>query len=247
MQALLAGPLFTALIIRNSCDRGTAAVEASSVLQEKIKSLEGRIGANLSTSSKGFWGGASDSNEKMYTLHSGGARSAYLSGVEPIDAVPILNWGRGESGLSGVIAHELIHLKHNDKLWMFVIPVIVSLVIGILVFPFMPPVLMYLCSLVSGIVSFILYSRFAEWRADKEACQYLNPSEKCDYLNWMKNLRSKQAVERNQGGFAGLLSKLKINADGDYRINILAPSLSSRIQLVELTIDSSKSVPKLRQ
>lgn len=245
MDAIIAGPLITAGIVFLSSKEeewGVANLDSGDKSQgvgSIARRLEEKIGGKISEFTSRAY---SFDAPKMLAFHKGGVRYSYPAGVAVTDHEKHLKGSFTHHPLSGIWAHELIHSKFNDAVWMRVVPIIISIAVTALGLPFIQVDLLAICSLVAGVVSFVAYSRFAEWRADREACKYLTESEKHAYVKWMKNVRNDRIQQRNEGGF---FQRLSINADGDYRFNLFAPSLSSRIKLITTTIKPpSVEVPR---
>lgn len=194
---------------------------------EIVETMQTRIGEELSKTS----GRSLGSEIKTATaLHTGGVRHNFPAGICAGLIKP--------HSLSGIVAHELIHIKHKDWLWVKIIPMIASIAVLVLGLSSLHLLAVHVLSFVAGTVSFVAYSRFSEWRADKEACAYLSDSDKRANVDWMKEVRQDRIEYRNQKGYLGFFERLIMDANGDYRVNLTSPSLSSRIHLIESTIGS---------
>ena len=140
---------------------------------------------------------------------------------------------------TAMLAHEIAHIKNNDAMWLWMIPVIVAVAVTVLFLAVAPLVTAEFLGFIVEIISLVAYSRFCEQRADLEACKYLTNDEKRAFADWMKSYQKLNLDRRNKKGI-GIIQRLWRNltydAKGNDLLDFFHPSLSTRIKKIEETM-----------
>jgi Zn-dependent protease with chaperone function len=143
-----------------------------------------------------------------------------------------------------LIAHELAHIKSNDR---FTIPGVgflasltssiglsILLSIGILSAPVSSGCI--LVAMIIGLVAQVAFSRYREVQADIKAlsvCKYDEKGAMKDHLINIRKARINFRGEKNISLLTQIYRKLTISETGEFRLDIMHPSLASRIQRIE--------------
>jgi Zn-dependent protease with chaperone function len=153
-----------------------------------------------------------------------------------------------------LIAHELIHIKENDLVWMNFFLIISSSIFIIPIGYFFPFLLNYMhpifivCSgcccyagFISSMISLFLFSKYSqrcEHRADTEGFKRCTDNGKMEGMNMFIQM---QMGNKESNSFW-------INKNGDYYFDILHPSLDSRIsKFTHLVIAKKKIQRKIKR
>ncbi len=144
------------------------------------------------------------------------------------------------------MAHELSHIKHNDIFRMPVIAYLASLISRVALTLFLGKSVttfglftMSLTSITIGFVAYTKFSQYCETQADKKALTVCSNEEKSSALNFFENLRKPQLKFRNAEGLTRIQQfyrKCLISETGEKRTDILHPSLSGRIEMIEKSL-----------
>jgi len=126
------------------------------------------------------------------------------------------------------LSHELAHIKNNDFFDNVVLNTLNFL--GMILFEDTIPAVSYFASI---FVVKTIFSRFAEYRADAEACCYTTDEEKRAFVKFHQYQQENLAKKRAEGG---LLEKFIITAEGDSRLSIFYPSMQSRLEKITAKI-----------
>jgi len=129
---------------------------------------------------------------------------------------------------SWVMKHEISHIKHNDPFTMQCVPCICQLaasIFGMRCLSFLPAVGL---AFTVGIVSHALFSQWREAKADDFAIENSSDEELKGGRRFLMAMQEMNIEERNT-----FWKQIAISANGDMRLDILHPSLTSRIQKIE--------------
>ena len=155
-------------------------------VRDKVDELAHRMGVHkpiqVAVNSRAAW----QAHGTNYSLTPAGIT------IDVKKEVPSDSWKRGfyfvggvrshggmtEDQMSFVLAHEIAHIKNNDLLSTWLIPVITFLATSIIFGAIVPLAVAEFMTFIAGAVSFIATSRFNEHSADMEACKYLSNKEK---------------------------------------------------------------------
>ena len=127
-----------------------------------------------------------------------------------------------------VVKHEIGHIKHNDN---FIIPVVagicqlVASIFGMCALPFFPALGL---AWTVGMVAYGLFSRWREARADDFAIENSSDEELKGGRRFLMAMQKLNYDDRKTWW-----KRVENSASGDQRIDILHPSLTSRIQKIE--------------
>lgn len=144
-----------------------------------------------------------------------------------------------------VIKHELSHIKNNDNLIVPLISIIAGIIAGLAAARFFPQVIVggfILSRLIGLITTWITLPLICQWReriADETALGYCTKEEKQAGLDFMEEQRQLQIKYRDQkdGWICMLWKKLIISPEGNFRLDILHPSLSRRCEYIKASIE----------
>jgi hypothetical protein len=151
-----------------------------------------------------------------------------------------------------VIAHEIVHIKHNDRLTVMA-PSIVSMVIAtmaeigtIFCLPALVVPTLVLVSFTVTLVAMTLLSRRVEKRADLEGVALCSEEGKTGAVDFFRNLQNeslylKNQIEKNLPDWSSQpvlrlrcwAIDLCISQEGNDLLDIFHPSLTSRISYLE--------------
>ena len=149
--------------------------------------------------------------------------------------------------ISFKLAREIAHIKYNDEVLLFVIPLIASIAFFILFTFYIPlfPANFALNFIVADAIGFTAWmissmiTRHAvELSADFEACKYTTDAEKLGFIIESKVIQRKLLIYRDQKDlsfFESLWRKIKIDSEGNNGFDTL-PDLSTRIKKIEETM-----------
>jgi len=153
-----------------------------------------------------------------------------------------------------VLAHELSHIKNNDlikvNLYAGIVAAIVTAVAGIL-FPSLNVRFskrgMALSGYTSpaaiigsfvGLYAFVFFSKKYEEAADKMAFSVCSKEAQLEGINFFKICQEYHISNRKEidSLLAKIWNKMMYTSEGDFRLDILHPSLSKRIQYLQLEL-----------
>ncbi len=132
---------------------------------------------------------------------------------------------------SWIIKHEISHIKHNDNFTMHFVPFVCQLaasIFGMYSLSFFPALGL---AFAVGIASFVLFSRWREAKADDFAIENSSDEELLGGRRTFMILQEMNIAARNT-----FWQRIAISASGENRMDILHPSLASRIQKIERTL-----------
>lgn len=151
-----------------------------------------------------------------------------------------------------LLAHELSHIKRNDVFWLSAFSGFVGMVVT-WASTFVAPSLerypsdhvFFKClkyglfiwspsaflGQLSSLVTFIFYSRYVEEKADRLALSICSDEGKKGAIEFFDEIRSHHKKVRNEGDSFFERCKLQIllTEDGDFRFDVVHPSLKKRI------------------
>lgn len=210
-------------------------------IQELAKKLEINKPIEL-IEKRNLWCGAEAQGLALFSCRAGIAIDPDLVNAIPVDELEFL------------IAHELSHIKANDLISMGVIPsaigVLTTLAMSLL-FPataanFSPMVAMLLipspAALVGVSVSAITFALFSKWRekcADKLGRSICSDAAKKTAFHFYDRVRRLQFEYRNDENCSfcsKILRRFLFSEDGDFRLDVLHPPLSTRIKYLQTTL-----------
>lgn len=129
---------------------------------------------------------------------------------------------------SWIIKHEISHIKHNDLFTMQCVPCVCQLaasIFGMCSLSFLPALGV---AFTVGIVSLALFSQWREAKADDFAIENSSDEELKGARRIFMAMQETSIEERNT-----FWKRIAISASGDMRLDILHPSITSRIQKIE--------------
>ncbi len=150
------------------------------------------------------------------------------------DAAVIISPGFYEAdrdACSWVMKHEISHIRHNDLFTKHLEPCICQLaasIFGMCALSVVPAVAL---AFTVGIVSFVLFSRWREGKADDFAIENSSIEELKGGKRFLTAIQETSIEERNT-----FWKRVRISSSGNDRLDILHPSLTSRIQKIERTL-----------
>jgi hypothetical protein len=127
-----------------------------------------------------------------------------------------------------IMKHEISHIKHNDLFTMQVVPCVCQLaasIFGMCFLSFLPALGV---AFTVGIVSQALFSQWREAKADDFAIENSSDEELKGGRRIFMAMQETSIEERNT-----FWKRIAISASGDTRLDILHPSITSRIQKIE--------------
>jgi hypothetical protein len=175
---------------------------------------------------------------------------AQANGIKssPFRCEIIINPNVLPDGLEGfIIAHELAHIKSNDA---FTIPGIgflasltssigLSILLSIGVLSAAASSGFILVAVVIGAVAQIAFSQYREAQADKKALSVCTLEEKRKAKKFLEQLQEDEIKYRNEKNISVITQiyrKLTISKTGEFRLDIMHPSLASRIEMIQKSI-----------
>lgn len=175
---------------------------------------------------------------------------AFFSGRAGIAIDPYMADEMSEAELEFLIAHELSHIKANDIVWMGAIPGIVGVITTLAMTILFPstvvfsstvatPILTSPAALVGLSVSLVAFAFFSRWReecADKLGFSVCSKAAQKAAPQFFEKIRTVQIEYRNneEGScFSKLWRKFLITEAGDFRFDVLHPSLKTRIKYLQ--------------
>jgi Zn-dependent protease with chaperone function len=129
---------------------------------------------------------------------------------------------------SWVMKHEISHIKHNDPFTIHCVPCICQLAVsifGMCSLSFLPALGL---AFTVGIVSQALFSQWREAKADDFAIENSSDEELKGGRRLLMAMQETSIEERNT-----FWKRIAISASGDMRLDLLHPSITSRIQKIE--------------
>ncbi len=135
------------------------------------------------------------------------------------------------SATSWIAKHEIAHIKHNDLFTMHAIPLICHLaasIFGMMSLSFWPAIgTTFLASIVANAVIF----QWREAKADDFAIQNSDDNELKGARRFFIALQETYREQRDT-----ILQQIAVAANGDHRLDILHPPISSRLQKIETVL-----------
>ena len=136
---------------------------------------------------------------------------------------------------SWVMKHEISHIKHNDLFTMQCVPCVCQLaasIFGMCYLSFLPALGL---AFTVCIVSSVLFSQWREAKADDFAIENSSDEELKGCRRLFMAMQETSIEERNT-----FRKRVAISASGDMRLDILHPSVTSRIQKIERALCTRK-------
>lgn len=148
-----------------------------------------------------------------------------------------------------IIAHELSHIKNNDLLTLPTAAIAAHLISSISLTLLLPksPISKYanlIGSQMIATIAFIATSRYRESKADQLGLTVCNKKEKTEALNLFKKVLKNNLKERNHKDnniLERLIFSLVYSETGENRLDVLHPSLASRINMIEASIQEEEA------
>lgn len=145
------------------------------------------------------------------------------------------------TGQEAILAHEIAHIAHNDRfsglvcqLGVYTISAIATAILlpGIVSAGLIGGLASALIGTAVSAIALIIFSRWQEKRADIEGFDACSPEGKMGAITFFRTMQQKQLKFRNESNLsvvAQLWRKFLITAEGNCRLDILHPSLTTRI------------------
>jgi len=133
-----------------------------------------------------------------------------------------------KDGCTWVMKHEISHIKHNDPFTIQCVPCVCQLaasIFGMFFLSFLPALAV---AFTVGFVSLALFSRWREAKADDFAIENSSDEELKGGRRILMAMQEADIAKRNT-----LWKRITISASGDNRLDVLHPSITSRIQKIE--------------
>jgi Zn-dependent protease with chaperone function len=175
---------------------------------------------------------------------------AFFSGRAGIAIDPDIAHVIPEAELEFVIAHELSHIKANDAMWMGVASSIVGLITTLAMSILFPSSVAFsstvatliltspaaLVGLLVSVIALVVFSKWREECADKLGFSVCSDAAQKAAPQFFDSMRASQIEYRNneEGScLSRMWRRFLITEDGECRLDILHPSLKTRIKYLQ--------------
>lgn len=201
-----------------------------SPLQKKVNELAKRMGV------------ATPIRVVEQDLFPWAAHGAVLYGKGAI-TVPNAIFHPNPNAVTGILAHELAHIKHNDWVRIVLILPAIATVVSAVLLPLNLPQLVETLLWIVGVclpLQRVLINR--ESQADDEALRYLSYVEKRALMNDFDKIRRERLEWRNEKDLSSLsrfIRKCRVTSTGEVSLLVRThPTLSSRIEKIRRSMGS---------
>lgn len=124
-----------------------------------------------------------------------------------------------------LLLRELFLLKNQSHFWRWIVPLVLSVSLAIFTYSFSTLFIADLVGYGTSVGATALLHWITAYRADSFALAHAGKEERAEARAYLEA----QLAVRQKERLTSPLKRVYITAQGDYRINLFAPSLSSRV------------------